>query len=232
MRKGVETLAMSTSRQYVYTASITTAGMLYRSTDYGVNWTNISTNILASRVGCDITGQYVISHHVGTGQPRLSTDYGATFATITAQGQNAGSNGTLRIYYKGIDRLNWYTFGSTGGNWTTLSAQGITTAFASYATINASATPTNVSGVKYVDTSTSGKRIMVVETIAAGNVYLCSDGMANAVNGQSYASNFVNLSSTLSIPQTAWKRVMSNANESFVFCNTNTVYVYEWSYAA
>jgi hypothetical protein len=240
----LESLAMSANGQYVYTISITDNTQFFRSTDYGVTWSNVSasngTNT-GSRVCCDVTGQYIVVAHKGTGRIRFSFDYGATFVIPASSTENAGAYVNPRIYNKAPNLIAWYNNSFTAGNWTALSTQSIsksstiTNGILSNPILayNASNTPTSVAGEKRLDTTTSGKRIMVVETIAAGNVYLCSDGMVGQVtNGPSYAANFVNLSSTLGIPQTSWKKVRSNSNESFVFCNTNTVYVYEWSYAA
>jgi hypothetical protein len=240
----LESLAMSANGQYVYTISITDNSQFFRSTNYGVTWTNVSANIgtnNGSRVCCDITGQYIVVAHRATGRIRFSFDYGATFVIPMSSTENAGAYVTPRLYDKPTNTFAWYNLGFTGGAWTALATQNISKASTvsagilsnAIASLNASNTPTSVSGVKILDTTTSGKRIMVAETIAAGNVYLCSDGMVGQVsNGPSYAANFVNLSSTLGIPQTSWKKVRSNSNESFVFCNTNKVYVYEWSYAA
>ncbi len=226
------TVAMSSNGQYVYTVSDTTAGMFYWSSNYGVTWTNVSTNTTPSRVGCDTTGQYVLIYHSTGTSPnnslRYSKDYGLTFTTIG--GANAGALGPPRIYFK-TGSPAWYLFTSAASSWNALASQVLNTTTNVITSLNTNPAVTSVSGFKLIDTSTSGKRLLVVETIATGNVYLCSDGYVNAGTSP-YTNTFVNLSSTLGIPQASWKRVKSNGNESFVFASGANIYVYEWAYAA
>ena len=68
-------------------------------------------------------------------------------------------------------------------------------------------------------------------TTSYGNVYICSNGMANlawfstaSVNG---LQNWSNFTTTNNIPKAAWSGLCVNYNESFAFANTDgNVYIY------
>ena len=84
-------VAMSANGSYMYYASY--GGGLFRSTDYGVTFTQLTTAPLTVPcIACDSTGQKIYCPNDNTGDLYVSNDYGATF-TLTA---------SLGIEYYGI----------------------------------------------------------------------------------------------------------------------------------
>eukprot|EP01041_Mallomonas_annulata_P010661 gene10661-22254_t len=116
--------ACSNSGQYVYTAGYVTS--IYRSTNYGINWSASTTSPTAKWYGMttSASGQYVYAG-LENGYIQVSSDYGDTFASATNSASGTyyalttiASGATV---YAGKDNGRIYTSTDYGATWTVMS---------------------------------------------------------------------------------------------------------------
>jgi hypothetical protein len=91
----INAIACDSTGQYVY-AAMGGEG-IYKSTDYGANWTITSADILNgenySSISVDSTGQYILAYNRALYETFLSSDYGETWILQNTPGTDQGDGG-------------------------------------------------------------------------------------------------------------------------------------------
>jgi hypothetical protein len=231
-------LAMNSDGSSLYYAhnSSSTAGYLYKSTDYGNTWSLLVTAATAITVKTNNTGQYVI--YGGNMITQISLDYGATW-------RNTGSNASATPkYFSNIDInltgiLQFYAMTYSSGSWNAFhrSTYNVSNNVISNSNINPfiiSAPPGG--GCRYV-ASVNKQQILLVADVPPstlnGNIYITTNGaasLAQGSNGNAAIVDFSNFSSSQGIGQSSWTGLKANYNDSIIFSNkVGKIFLYTWS---
>ena len=233
---------------------------LYKSTNRGVTWTamnlvanGITYSSLPCQVKCNSTGEYVsMSFWKQIQNCVMLSNYGTTIIFAGPQANNgfintnpglftnAGNNAvralclnrTTSTNYSIINKVAIYTAS------TYTSAFGVSTNSPHvFGQVSGANTNFPWTGSRTIAATSDFNTIICTDTGQAGlttsygNVYICSNGIANlawfstpTVNG---LQNWSNFTTTNNIPKAAWSGLCVNYTDGFAFANTDgNVFIY------
>ena len=230
-------LAMNSDGSVIYYAHnpSSTAGYLYKSTDYGNTWSLLVTAVTSITVKTNNTGQYVI--YGGNMVTQISLDYGSTWKS-TAQGATATHKYMSNVGTNLTGLLQFYALGFTAGNWNAINRT--TFNVSSNATTNSALNPfynfaPPGGGTRHIASVNKQQNLIVVDVPQStlnGNIYISTNAassLAQGFNGNVVA-DFSNFTLSQGIGQSSWTGLKANYNDSIIISNkVGKVYIYSWT---